>query len=197
MSAAGILSFHPRKVITTGEGGALLTDEPKIADFARAYSDHGFNFKAEQIGPGLNLRLPEISCALGLEQLGRIDKIIQDRQQTGDRYRAAFADQPDLKTPNEPEGNSWNHQTFAVVCRTKGVRDRLIQALKSENIESNVPAASVSAMPYYRKKYGIPDTRVPVSRSLAENALALPYHEQLSDSDIQRIVKVIVRSLDG
>lgn len=195
-SGIGVLSFHPRKIVAVGEGGALLTDDPILADRAAALSNHGLGLDGRITTPGLNLRLPEIACALGAEQLRRVPEIVAARVEIGKAYVARLADQTLVALPGLAGEPSWNHQTFFVTLSETIDRDRVLAFLRAENIECNIPARSLSAHEYYQERYAIPPTQVPVSRCLERQAVGLPCHEQLSEIDVQRVCDVLLRAID-
>lgn len=187
-----VLSFHPRKVVTTGEGGAVLTDEAHFAALARSLSDHGFAPDGNQVRPGCNLRLPEISCAIGMDQIERLDGIIEHRRRLGEHYRRVLERCDALMLPAVASDCTWNHQTFVSVFRKRGYRDDMIRWLDRNNVESNAPAASVSLMTYYRKKYDVPERAVRVSRMLADQAFSLPCHDGMTDEDVQYVADAVL-----
>lgn len=191
---AGILSFHPRKVVTTGEGGALLTTKKEIAQAARAYSDHGFNGSSNlPIGPGMNMRLPEISCALGLEQLDRLGEIVENRRGLGELYLQALGDIQLLTLPWGIGESWWNHQTIAVVLEDSIARDEVIAKMQQRGIETNRPATSLSAMPHLAG--GVIPREPIVSRRLAAQTIGLPCHEYLAPEDIDRVCNALRESI--
>jgi dTDP-4-amino-4,6-dideoxygalactose transaminase len=189
-SAAGVLSFHPRKVVTTGEGGAVITNDPAIAQKAGAYSNHGFGPDGTQAEPGMNLRLPEISCALGLDQLGRLPKILEARAKIAQRLTERLGQIASLTLPAIPADNQWNHQTFAVIHQSEAKRNTLLDQMKKAGVESNVPAVSVSGLDYFANKYDTPKMQVKTSRDVARRTFSVPCHEGLTENDVARILAV-------
>ncbi len=195
-SKAAILSFHPRKIITTGEGGAVLTEDKKLAETVRAYCEHGFSGAEKTLAlPGMNFRLPEISCAVGLEQMGRIDEIVEARRKIGDMYRQRLSDRSEFLLPPVPPDTLWNHQTFFVLLSDNVGRSRVLDFMRGAGIECNVPAHSISSLNYYAKKYAVAQEKVPNSRRWAKSALGLPCHEFLRENDVEEVCVTLTKAL--
>ncbi|MBZ0270931.1 aminotransferase class I/II-fold pyridoxal phosphate-dependent enzyme [bacterium] len=190
----GILSFHPRKLVTAGDGGALLTASEATYKKAWAFSDHGI-VPGDSIstGVGLNLRLPEISCALALDGARRIEEIVAARRHVGEIYRQELAETPEIALPEELPGVEWNHQTFAVHCRDARLRDGLVASLAEADIEAAVPARSLSDSPVFASGGAEIPAHPGVSRRLTQVSLALPCHEKMRDEDVRRVASELKR----
>lgn len=197
LGTIGILSFHPRKVVTTGEGGAILAQNAEMAARVQALADHGFGGPERQLRiVGMNFRLPEISCAIGLEQLGRLEEIIAARRRVGHWYEELLTGNAQLVLPQPAVGVEWNCQTYAVVLAAGIDRDRVRAAMAEAGVETNIPAVSLSALEFYRRKYHVPESQVPVSRDLQRRAMALPCHERMAREDAEQVSMVLQRVLE-
>ncbi|MDP8223845.1 MAG: DegT/DnrJ/EryC1/StrS family aminotransferase [Candidatus Lernaella stagnicola] len=194
-SGIGVLSFHPRKIVTTGDGGALLTDEDEFAARATALANHG-RAAGIEARLGLNLRLPEIACAMGLEQLARLGAMIAVRRKIGEAYGYLLADSP-LTLPAPRPGVGWNHQTYFVLLPAGVDRARLLEHLHHAGIEANVPAQSLSDDPLYRDRGGSAPARTAVSCDLARRAVGVPCHDSMTIDDARRVADVLLRALDA
>lgn len=191
---AAAFSFHPRKIITTGEGGAVLTDDPDLAERVRRFVDHGFTGAKRDIPePGMNLRLPEISCALGLAQLKRLEEIVEALGSVGERYRRLLGSNPHLALPKVPGGVTWNHQTYFAKLGDGVDRDRVIREMAEAGIECNAPAVSISAYDYYRRRHDPGEDAVKNSRGWARRIIGLPCHQRLRPGDIERVCDTLIR----
>lgn len=197
LGVVGILSFHPRKVVTTGEGGAILVRDTQLAERLRALADHGFEGPEKRMRVvGMNLHLPEISCAIGLEQLDRLPQIIAARRQVGKWYEELLAGLDRLTLPHTATNVEWNNQTYTVVLAAEVERDRVRQAMNEAGIETNVPAVSLSDLEFYRRKYELPETQVSVSRELQRCAMALPCHERMTYEEALRVGWALKQALE-
>ncbi|NOZ88189.1 MAG: DegT/DnrJ/EryC1/StrS family aminotransferase [Deltaproteobacteria bacterium] len=193
LGIAGTFSFHPRKIVTTGEGGAIVTDNEHIARRAMAFRNHGFsgNEKNDIIEPGMNLRLSEISCAIGLEQLENLESTLEKRRSLLAVYKAMLDRVPGIRILSNNENDTWNVQTLAIMFEDSRDRDRAMTILNADQIEANPPVASLSAIPYYAKKYKIPLRQVETSRKCTSLILAIPCYEGMDESDIERVCMVL------
>ncbi|MCB1155434.1 DegT/DnrJ/EryC1/StrS family aminotransferase, partial [bacterium] len=216
-SGVGILSFHPRKMVTTGEGGALLTDDQGLAERVRSFVNHGFGRDKEVLYPGMNLRLPEISCALGLSQLGDLDERVQRRNCIGHVYRERYSvefmreppwhemygmemDWPVFFRPSR-EGILWNHQT---VCALFGNVENakppiqpgtFVELMRAKGIEVSFPAQILSARPLYKKLGSTAENFPHVAAFLQDLAFAVPCHEKMAAKDAEYICDVLTELL--
>ena len=183
------LSFHPRKVVTTGEGGMCLTDDPDLAARLRELRNHG------QSAPGTfqrasgNHRLTEVAAAIGIVQLGRLDAMLSERRALAERYTRALS----AYTPQRiPDGARCNHQTYGVVLPAHARRDAVIAALRERGIESGRLSYALHTLPQFAAAAAsarAAERSFPVSSMLAERGLALPLWPGLSDSDQVKVIE--------
>jgi perosamine synthetase len=185
------MSFHPRKVITTGEGGVCLTDDDALADRLRRLRNHG------QAAPGvfeevsMNFRLTELGGALGVSQMTRLDAILAARRALLDRYRAAL---PKLGFQRCPPGGRENAQTAGALLpegTTEGDRERLIARLREDGVEVGRLSYALSRVP----SLGLEATAVPVSEDLVTRGLALPLYPGMTEEEQARVVRAVEAAL--
>lgn len=195
----GCFSFHPRKNITTGEGGALVTNNKKIAEEIEVLKNHGgkrtgtyFKF----IRAGFNYRLSEFQAALGVEQMPKIDKITKARQNIARKYLRALKDVPGLLLPSEPKDGFFNFQSFVVILPKKINRDEIIKMLGKKNIESVLGTYAMHAEPSFGE-LGYRPGMVYNSLYAKEHSLALPLSAKLTDKEINYIVLNLKQLLEG
>ncbi len=195
----GCFSFHPRKIITTGEGGMIVTNNAKTAALCRRLRDHGAKVNdlkrhRQNLGLpdfdelGFNYRLTDIQAALGVSQMAQLKKIQKKRRRLANRYSLALQGLPGLQTPLEPKG--FNHGYQAYVCLTNK-RNHLAMVLAAQKITTRPGTHAVHTLGFYAKKYNLkPDHCV---RSLAAQnlSLALPLYPDLSFAEQDRIIAVI------
>ena len=184
------LSFHPRKVLTTGEGGMLLTDEPALAARARTLRNHGQRGPGDFTLAGPNLRLTEMQAAMGLVQLEKLEAIVARRSAIGARYREALARLP-VALQRMPAGVHWNHQTFGVTL-LEHPPDVVMLSMRAAGIECGRLSYSLGAMPSLRSA-----RRAVLGRSeqVAATGIALPLHTRMSDADVEAVIAALHRAL--
>ena len=190
----GCFSFHPRKTLTTGEGGLVCTDDPNLAERLRALRSHGMVRSGGQVRfsePGLNYRLTDLQSAMGRNQLPNLDRWIARRRQLAALYRAELAPlerQGDIRLPQDLPGHSY--QTFMLVLSPRHQRSTVIQELAALEIEANLGAQSLSELGLY----GV-QASLFVGPELFQHGLAIPLHESLRDQDVLRVVMELKRIL--
>lgn len=190
-------SFHPRKVITTGEGGMITTNDDDYADRALKRKKFGMEVvdgKWVFATPGTNYKLSDILGAMGLVQMGKIDDIIERRRELARNYDRLLEGEDRIISPKAGENVRHIYQTYACYIVPNGARDRLMADLKESNIESQIGTYSLSVQPSFGdvKKIG----SLEVSRSLFKNLLAFPMAQTMTNDDQQFVVDEIVRLLD-
>lgn len=189
--AIACLSFHPRKVLTTGEGGMCLTDDDGLAARLRRLRNHG------QSAPGTfdeasgNHRLTEMAAALGLAQLDTLDATIARRRAIADRYRARLGPSS-LVTQSLPPGATRNEQTFGVLAPTSGARDAIVAALGVQGIEAGKLSYALGRLPSLARAERASD--LAASASIADRGFALPLHGGLADADVERVADAVVEA---
>jgi dTDP-4-amino-4,6-dideoxygalactose transaminase len=182
----GCLSFHPRKIVTTGEGGAVTTRDAQIADTARQLRNHGWRSLADGDlpEPGLNYRLSDILCAVGLPQLRRLDELLAARARIAAGYAERLAGLP-VTLPGADEGDVHGWQAYVVQVDD---RDEVLTALRAEDIEAQVGTFALHLLGPYREQGSFPG-----AARVFERALALPFHTRLTDADLDRVAEALTR----
>lgn len=185
-------SLQGRKVITTGEGGIVTTEDKLIADKLRALRSQGaitstINQKGVQLPifqmMGFNYRLSDIQAAIGIVQMNRIEEFITRRIYLAGYYNDLFEDSRlDVKIPRSAKGVRHNYQTYIIVL-DKGNRNEVILRLREKGIESTIGTYSLSAQPLFYRKEEFPN-----SKYAYEHSLALPMYHELSEENIDYIV---------
>ena len=179
------LSFHPRKIVTTGEGGAVTTDDPELADAIRRMRHHGI----EPLGdfeiarPGLNYRLSDILCAVGIPQLARLDQLLEARTRIAAGYAERLRDLVDPPTADEGDVHGWQ----AYVIQVDGAAG-VIAALREQGIEAQVGTYALHRLAAYRDQGDFP-----AASRVFDRAVALPFHTHLTESDLDRVAEALTR----
>lgn len=179
----GCLSFHPRKIVTTGEGGAVTTNDPGIADAIRRFRHHGIEPHGdfEIRSPGLNYRLPDILCAIGTTQMRRLDRLLQERERLAAAYAERLGDAVGL--PSADEGD--RHGLQAYIVRVDR-RDEAMEALADAGIQAQIGTYALHRLAAYADQGSFPG-----ADAAFERALALPFHNRLTEDDLDRIAEVL------
>ncbi len=192
---AGVLSFYGNKLITTGEGGMLVTNNPRVAERARLLRDHAMHperrYWHEEVG--FNFRITNLQAALGLAQAERIGAFLARKREIAERYRDALADVPGIRMQCEARwaGSAWWMSSVQVESGFGLERDALMQALERSGIDTRGSFVPVHTMPPYRHGRVLHH-----AQRLARNVLSLPSAVTLTHED-QDYVIARVRSLSA
>ncbi|HEY8644770.1 MAG TPA: DegT/DnrJ/EryC1/StrS family aminotransferase, partial [Gaiellaceae bacterium] len=184
----GCLSFHPRKIVTTGEGGAVTTNDDAIAASVAAMRNHGWRslVPPELPAPGLNYRISDILCAVGIPQLRRLDELLAERARIADGYSARLRDVPVL-LPHADEGDIHGWQAYVLQVDD---RDRVLAALRAQGIEAQIGTYALHQLGAYADQGDFPG-----AARVFERALALPFHTKLSGADLDRVAEALAKLL--
>lgn len=203
-----VFSFHPVKHITTGEGGMVVTDNSDFAVKLRAFRNHGIttdhrereaegSWFYEMAELGYNYRLPDISCALGLSQLKKLDKFVARRRQIAALYDSAFADMPALSPLAQRDDRKSSYHLYVVrlnLSKLNVSRLQVFGALRAENIGVNVHYIPLYWHSYYNK-LGYGKGLCPVAEKAYEEIVTLPLFPAMSDSDAEDVIKAVKKVL--
>jgi perosamine synthetase len=195
---AGAFAFYPNKQITTGEGGMIVTDRADLAALARSYANQGRSAMGawlEYDRMGYNYRMNEMSAALGASQLVRIEEILARRERVARMYTERLEGMAGVTAPKPV---AWGKRSWFVYVVTldEGLdRDLVIQRMAQEGIPSRGYFSPIHTQPYIRNLYGDLAGTLPVTEALARRTLALPFHNHLSEREIERVLSVLGHSL--
>ena len=181
----GCLSFHPRKIVTTVEGGAVTTSSDDLADAIRRMRHHGIQPHGdfEIAEPGLNYRLSDILCAVGIPQLRRFKELLAARRSVAERYTERLGALEGVDVPSADEGDTHGWQAYVV--RLDRAQEA-IPALREQGIEAQVGTYALHRLAAYRDQGEFPGASTAFDR-----AMALPFHTQLTDSELDRVVEAV------
>jgi perosamine synthetase len=190
----GSFSFHPRKAITSGEGGALICDEKALIDSVRALRNHGIesvNNKQEFTKAGFNYRMTDFQAALLQSQLNRLEKILFMKNELAQVYFNEIQSQ-NILLPVVPDNKKHSWQTFHTLLADGIVRDLIITKLKSKGIGSNYGAQCIPAQKFYQEKYHLECEKLfPNALHAYNNGLAIPMYDGLSKEKISYVAKTL------
>ena len=204
-----VFSFHPVKHLTTGEGGMVTTNNPQFAETLRRFRNHGINSDArdrqksggwfyEMTFLGFNYRLTDIACALGMQQLAKLDANLMRRRKIADRYSAAFREIRGVIAPHvrEEANPAWHLYPIRLdLPLLSANRAEIFRALRGENIGVNVHYIPVHQHPYYRERFGFQDGEYPVAEVAYERLISLPMFHAMTDEDVEDVIRAVSKVL--
>jgi len=200
-------SFHPRKSITTGEGGMVTTQDAALAERAACLRNHGASIPEEMrhlaatpyLLPdfavlGFNYRMTDIQAAVGLVQLGKLDRFIDERARWAAYYRSELAELSWLRLPQEPSDGRHAWQAFVAYVDPEAAplpRNAIMEALQQQRIGTRPGTHAVHLLSYYRRRFGLAADAFPAARDCDANTMALPLHNRMGEADYARIVAAL------
>ena len=202
-------SFHPRKTVSTGEGGMITTDAADVAERAQRLRSHGASVSAfsrhnakgivfeEYAELGYNYRLSDVQAAIGIVQLSKLDALLARRRAIADRYDAAFESLPQVRVPARPAYAEHAFQSYGIVlapeCRRS--RDQVLQALVERGISCRRGIPPIHLEPLYIHRFG--RVSLPVTEAVSARALFLPMFSSLEPADQDRVIEAVTEIVTG
>ena len=202
---AGVFSFHPRKIITTGEGGMVTTEDTDLAEIMVQMRNHGATLSEEQrhlgskpyILPdfnllGYNYRMTDLQGAVGVIQMQRLNKLLEERRQWARFYSEKLQHITWLQPPQEPEGftHSWqSYVTYVDAERAPGSRNEIMDQLYSKGISTRPGTHALHIQNYYKNLFGFQSEDFPNAFNAHMNSMAIPLHNKMSEEDFQYVVE--------
>lgn len=195
----GCFSFHPRKAITTGEGGIITTNDPELVRKLKALRNHGIDPDASStdfIMPGFNYRMTEFQAALGLTQMDKLDRIITKRRDLAAHYDRLLTG-TSIQPPIVGTGSSPVYQSYVVLLpkTIAQARQKLIQKLRDRGIETTIGTYHLPMATYFRTRYGYKTGDFPITDRIFTQSLTLPLYESLSSQDCSKIASVFLEAI--
>jgi perosamine synthetase len=192
-------AFYPNKQITTGEGGIILTDEEEIYKLCKSWRNQGRGESDEWLTfdrLGYNYRIDELSCALGISQMKRIEEILRKREEVAGYYKELLGAVEEIQLPKElpyPGRVSF----FVYVIRiVKGNRDEIMRRLNERGIQCKPYFyPPIHLQPFYRKLFGYKEGDFPVTEKISREALAIPFYTEMSFEEAKIVANAIKESL--
>ena len=200
-------SFHPRKSITTGEGGMLTTDDDGLAAVADQLRNHGASITEEQRhrGPrpyllaefnllGFNYRMTDLQGAVGLAQLGKLDRFVAERDRWARYYRERLSGLNWLRLPEVPSGSEHAWQAFVTYVdpdRAPMPRNDIMERLQARGIATRPGTHAVHMLGYYRERFGLGPDDLPGARDCDRCTMAIPLHNRMTAEDYAYVADAI------
>lgn len=201
-----ILSFHPVKTITCGEGGAVITDNKNFYEKLKILRHHGIVKKPEKGDwyyeiekPGFNYRLTDFQCALGISQLRKINKFIKRRREIVAKYNKAFKEMEEIITPTERSHikSAWHIYAIQLrLNRLKTNRKKIFEELQKKGLGVQVHYIPLHLQPFYQEKFGYKKGDFPVAENYYERAITLPLFPKMTNRDINKVIKVVKETIN-
>lgn len=204
LGAAASFSFHPRKSITTGEGGMVTTNDSQLAEVANQLRNHGASISEEQrhLGPrpyllpefnllGFNYRMTDVQGAIGKTQLTKLDGFIEERQLAAQRYCEALSAIEWLRMPHMPADGTHAWQAFVTYVDPTLApmpRNEIMERLQHAGIATRPGTHAVHKLGYYAHKYGLEPQDFPGADACDCNTMALPLHNRMTEGDYEYVI---------
>jgi dTDP-4-amino-4,6-dideoxygalactose transaminase len=198
-------SFHPRKSITTGEGGMVTTNNDKFADLAEIMRNHGAEIPEEvrHLGNkpyllpdfkmlGYNYRMTDLQAAIGIVQLKKLKHFISEREKWAHFYRTHLADLPWIRPQSVPENGQHAWQAFVCYIDPKlapAPRNTIMERLQSDGISTRPGTHAIHLLSYYAEKYNLHSDEFPNARDCDRQSMAIPLHNKMTPDDFEYIVE--------
>lgn len=201
-----VFSFHPVKTITTGEGGAITTNNETLYKKLLMLRSHGMTKDGSLLSKnpgswyyemqmlGFNYRMTEIQAALGVSQLKRLEEFKKRRREIVASYNEAFSSSEFIKTPYEPKNLSSCFHLYVIQIdfeKLRKSRKQVMQELAEKGVGTQVLYIPVANQPYYKKNFGYKEGDFPVVEAYYEKALALPLFPAMTDDDVCTVIKAV------
>jgi perosamine synthetase len=202
-------AFYPNKQMTTGEGGMVIPASPEMAEDLRSERNQGRNPDMSKIDHdrlGFNYRLSDVSAAIGVAQLEKLDRMLTDRARVAAAYTETLAEiggapagdgDPDalvLPCANRgEERRSWF--VYVVQLPATADRDGVIDALAADGIQSKAYLPCIHLMPFYKDRFGFSGGEFPIAERVAERSVALPFHPAMSEAEVGRVCNALAGAL--
>ena len=209
MGDAGVFSFHPRKSVTTGEGGMVTTSDDMLADVMSQMRNHGASVSEQQrlegarpyLLPdfnllGYNYRMTDLQGAVGIVQLGKLDRFIDERSKSATFYHQELKSIPWLRLPQEALNSRHGWQAYVTYVdpnTSPGPRNDIMQALQDQGIATRPGTHAVHMLGYYRERFNLRPEDFPGARDCNDNSMAIPLHNRMSQDDYDYVVDCLRR----
>jgi perosamine synthetase len=204
-------SFHPAKHVATGEGGMITTNDPDLARRARIFRNHGIttdhrqraekgSWFYEMVELGLNYRLTDMQCALGLKQLEKAGFWLKRRRAIAARYRSSLSQVSGIEPLAVTDNVEHAYHLFVIRLTENDLaakRDEVLSALRAEGIGVNVHYIPVHLHPFYRERFGTHPGDIPVAEAEYQRILTLPMFPAMTDQDVDDVVTAIRKVVGG
>lgn len=197
---SAVFAFYPNKQMTTGEGGMLVTNNKKIYELCCSLRNQGRAENMQWLDHkrlGYNYRMDEMSAALGLAQLEKLDFVIRERRKIAKLYNKYLREYSDLiQVPQTAKDNTHTWFVYVIKFKNKKInRDKIIDKLKKQGIHTKPYLPSIHLFSFYREKFGYKKGDLPISENVSDYCLSLPFYIGLKEGDIKYIVNKLTSTI--
>ena len=186
-----MFSFCFNKVLTTGEGGMIVTDSDDIQKQLKLLRSHGRNQDGDYITYGFNFRMSSMTAALGLSQFSKLDRLISRRREMAQYLNGELKSVHGIKLPIPGENHYHVYQTYNIQLIDRTTRDGLKEYLSSKGVPTRITYKPVHLYSYYKNSYGCKEGDLPVTENVSARILTLPFHLNLDKSNLDYIIQAI------
>lgn len=206
----GCFSFHPRKAVTTGEGGAVTTNRDDLAERVRSQRNHGStgapDSSIEPHGPwtmatfdnlGFNLRLSDIQAAVGVAQMGKLDRLLSERRRLGRRYSELLAGNNSIGRPlgGDVDGHTYQSYVIRLAEGNRVRRNAVMATLAAAGIQTRPGTHAVHRLGYYKSKYGLKAEQFPRAALAEDTTITLPIFPGMTEQDQEFVADTVNRAI--
>lgn len=202
----GVFSFHPRKSITTGEGGMVVTNKPSLYAYMNMLRNHGQDCTVKNASPsfmfdcpivGFNFRMTDLQAVLGIPQFLQLNEIISYRKKLVEAYKEKLSDCKFIVLPFEErnESHTWQAYVISIVCQEK--RDEIMKGLSIAGIETRPGTHAVHMLSYYKTKYQLSPEDFPNAYNSFNSTISLPLHNHMTKEDVEYISEKLIEVINA
>jgi len=208
LGTMGCFSFHPRKVITTGEGGMVTTNDSSLAKKVASLLNHGAaglpSAEEEEHGPwtmanfpflGYNLRLSDIQASVGIAQLEKLNALLSERKKLAENYYTLLEGVNGLSCPTKDEGHTYQSFVLRLTDANRKKRNTVMKYLQDNNINTRPGTHAVHCLDYYQKKYNIPYDAFPNAIKCQDTSITIPLFPGMTQKDQEFVAEKLALSL--
>ena len=196
---ASVFAFYPNKQMTTGEGAMIVTDDDNIAKLCRSLRNQGRSEDEEWLNHvrlGYNYRLDEMSCALGIEQLNRIDELVDKRAKVAVEYTKQLGSVDGVTTQHLDPKVKMSWFVYVVQVNEAINRNKIMEYLKEHGVSCRPYFTPIHLQPFYREMFGYKEGDFPICEKVCDSTIALPFYGNLDKETIGQVCSVLKDSLE-
>jgi len=194
LTTLGCFSFHPRKVITTGEGGMITTNDAHLAERIKLLRSHGGVragnwFQYEEAG--FNYRLSDILSAMGVAQMEKLTWLVERKRELASSLSGRLLHIPGIRIPLEPKWGGHIYQSYVILVDEGLNRDKIVEDMKTRGIETTLGTYALHAQPFFQREFGYKTGQLPNSHAAFTRTITLPLYPQMTESDLDLVASTL------
>jgi perosamine synthetase len=200
LGSAGCFAFYPNKQMTTGEGGMIVTDDSALASLCRSLRNQGRGEMGAWLQHdrlGFNYRMDELSAALGVSQIRRLDSFLAKRAAVAQMYGERLANLHWLRPPVVKPHVTMSWFVYVITLAADVDRTAVVESLDAEGIPSRTYFSPLHLQPYIQERYGTREGMLPITEEIARRTLALPFHNNLTEGEVEDVVQALARAVSS